>query len=404
MSAGPLNKTVKVVEFCDDYAGPFCGKLLSDFDADVIKIEKPGLGDDTRSYGPFKDDLLDPEASGTFLYLNTNKRSVTLDPKSEQGREIFLKLIAGADILIDDKTVEYMESLGLGYEVLKQTNPGLIETSITPFGLTGPYKDYKADHMNLYHGSGQGFFLPMNSVNLEREPVKGPGYLGYYDAGLMAGIATLGALYWRDYNGGTGQHIDVSIQHAMAHMEKSQLRRYQDTGEIPVRSGMGRLLEAMLPCKDGRYVIVVMSSDKQWGGVFRAMGEPEWATVPPFDTQLGRQAHFKELKHHLEAWTAQYTAEEIFLMVQAQGSAAAPVYTAEQFYKSPQVAAHEFLVEIEHPVAGKVKYPGLAYNFTENHWRTDTPAPLLGQDNEDILTGLGYTKKELISFRHENII
>ncbi len=403
MSAGPLKKELKVIELCEYVAGPFCGKLLADFDADVIKIEKPGQGDPSRRLGPFPDDVPNPEASGTFLYYNTNKRSVTLDVEKSDGREIFKKLVAEADILIEDRAPGEMQRLGLDYETLRKINPALIMTSITPFGQTGPYRHLKVYPMNTYHASGEGYLVPMNSRTLDREPVKGPGYLGESDGGISAAVATMGALYWREH-GGSGQHIDASTQHALMHLERSQLRRFVDTGVSPNRTGMGRLLETLLRGKDGYYVIVVLSSPKMWNGVVRAMGNPEWATKEPFDTQQNRQAHFDELHVKLQEWADTLTAEEIFEKVQAEGSAAAPAYTAEQFYHSPQVEATNYLIDIEHPVAGKLRYPGWGYQFSNISWRTQTPAPLLGQHTTEVLEHLGYGKQDVLELRQAGVI
>jgi crotonobetainyl-CoA:carnitine CoA-transferase CaiB-like acyl-CoA transferase len=165
----------RVIELADFVAGPYCGKLLADFGADVIKIETPGRGDDARYIGPFKDDMVNPEASGTFLYLNTNKRSLELDIQTESGREMLRELLRNADVLIEDKMPGTLDRLGLGYEDLHALNPNLIVTSITPFGQVGPYKDYKAYHLNLYHASGQGYLLPMWAINLDVPPCQGPG-------------------------------------------------------------------------------------------------------------------------------------------------------------------------------------------------------------------------------------
>jgi len=406
MSTGPLNKGLKVVEFCDFVAGPFCGKLLADFDAEVIKVEKPGTGDSSRQRGPFLNDKPNLEASGTFLYLNTNKLGVTLDPETSDGREIFKKLIADADILIEDKAPGEMKRLGLDYETLKEINPSLIMTSVTPFGQSGPYSSYRSYPINTYHSSGQGYFLPMNATSLDREPVRGPGFLGETDGGLSAAIATMGALLWRDGEGnGAGQHIDVSIQHSMSHLERSQLRRFQDMGKNPDRTGMGRLLETLVRGKDGEYVIIVLSSPKMWDGLYKAMGEPAWGQEERFKSQVSRQEHFQELKEHIQAWANNYTAEEIFLMVQGQGTASAPAYTAEQFFNSPQTAAHGYLIDIEHPVAGKLKYPGWPYLFSNISWRTDQAAPLLGQHNHEIYCDrLGFSQEDLAKLRQMKVI
>jgi crotonobetainyl-CoA:carnitine CoA-transferase CaiB-like acyl-CoA transferase len=403
MSAGPLSH-IKVIDFSRFAAGPYCAKLLADFGADVVKVESPQTGDDARLLSTGHGDPQCLERSPLFLYVNTNKRGVTIDVNVEQGREVFRKLIADADILIEDRTPGEMDRWGLGYEDLKRINPGLVVTSTTPFGQTGPYSGYKAYHVNLFHASGQGYLLPMNSPNRERAPVKGAGFLGEFDAGTSAAIATLAAIFWRGA-GGTGQHIDVSKQHSVMHLEKSQLRRYVDDGESPDRTGMGRLLETLVKGKDGNYVVIILSSQLQWSGLFEAMGQPMWGAEPPFDTQAGRSANYPELRRHLQEWADGYTAEEIFHKVQGCRSACAPVYLAEHFVSSPQVAERDFLVEIEHPVVGRLKYPGRPYQFSNESWQGTRPAPLLGEHTDDVLgKELGYSVNELAGLKNMGAI
>jgi crotonobetainyl-CoA:carnitine CoA-transferase CaiB-like acyl-CoA transferase len=386
-------------------AGPYCTRLLADFGAEVVKVEPPGQGDAARTRGPFLNDDPDPEQSGLFLYLNTDKLSVTLNIETEDGKAIFRKLIAGADVLVEDRPPGEMERLGLGYESLKQINPNLIMVSITPFGQVGPYRDYKTYHLNLYHSSGAGYMLPMNSTSLDREPVRGPGFAGEYDGGMNAAIAILAALFWRRRNNGGGQYIDVSKQHAMMHLERSQLRRFIDSGKSPNRTGMGRLLESLVQCKDGNYVILILSSQKQWEGLFEAMGRPDWGAHAPFDTQAGRSAHYPELRERLAEWAKNYTAQEVFDKVQGQKSACAPAYTAEQFFHSPQILAREYLVEVDHPRTGRLQYPGLPYKFSNGPQRSKRPAPLLGQHNEEVFcTQLKYKKQDLVQLRQAGVL
>lgn len=402
-AAGPLSH-IKVIDFSRFAAGPYCASLLANFGADVIKVEVPVTGDEARQLAPDSDDPQAHEKSPLFLYVNTNKRGVTLDLSVEQGREVFRKLIANADILVEDRLPGEMAAWGLGYEQLKEINPSLIVTSITPFGQTGPYSGYKAQHLNLFHSSGQGYLLPMNSPNRDRAPVKGAGFLGEFDAGTSAAIATLAAIFWRGA-GGTGQHIDISKQHAVMHLEKSQLRRYVDDGVSPDRTGMGRLLETLVKGKDGNYVVIILSSQLQWTGLFEAMGKPKWAAEPPFDTQAGRSANYPELRQHLQAWADNYTAEEIFHLVQGRRSACAPVYLAEHFVHSPQVAERDFLVAIDHPVVGRLKYPGRPYQFSNEPWRGTRPAPLLGEHTEEVFgKELGYSADDLAGLRNAGAI
>ncbi len=374
----------RVIELADFVAGPYCGKLLADFGADVIKIETPGRGDDARYIGPFKDDMVNPEASGTFLYLNTNKRSLELDIQTESGREMLRELLRNADVLIEDKMPGTLDRLGLGYEDLHALNPNLIVTSITPFGQVGPYKDYKAYHLNLYHASGQGYLLPMWAINLDVPPCQGPGYLGLYDGGMAGATATLAALFWRDA-GGTGQHIDVSIQHAMMNQERSQLRRFVDEGVNPNRTGKGRLLESLVECSDGEFAVVILSSQQQWEGLWRAMGKPDWGMQPPFDTQKGRSDHYAELRQRLNAWSKTVTQDELFHGIQREGSAAAPILTAEGVFKLEQFRGRGHFVTIDHPVAGALEYIAQPTRLSNVELAPKRPAPLLGQHNAEIL-------------------
>lgn len=402
MTQHPFN--LKVVELCSFVAGPYCTKLLADFGAEVVKIEPPGAGDEARRRGPFPDDRPDPEASGMYLYLNTNKKSVTLDVGTADGRDLFRKLVADADVLVEDRAPGEMERLGLGYEALKALNPDLIVTSITPFGQDGPYRDYKSYHLNTYHASGQGYLLPMWAPNLENAPVRGPGFLGEYDGGMSGAIATLGALFWRG-NGGTGQHIDISKQHAMFHLEKSQLRRYLDTDVSPNRTGKGRLLESLVECKGGDYLVLILSSQSQWDGLWKAMGSPAWGVEPPFDTQKGRADNYAELRKRLADWAIALTAEEIFHKIQAHGSACAPIQTAAHLYASDQFRSRDYFETIAHPATGPLEYPGNPFRFSNTNREPRRPAPLLGQHNEEIFCGrLGCSRDDLVRLAQAGIV
>ena len=291
MTDGPLNK-LKVVELCSFVAGPYCTKLFADCGAEVIKIEPPGVGDEARKRGPFLHDTPNPELSGLFLYLNTNKLGVTLNLDSATGRELFKKLIADADILVEDRPPGELEKLGLNYEVLKKVNPSLIMASITPFGQYGPYRDYKAYYFNTYHASGAGYVLPAASPNADREPIKGGGYVGECDVGVSASVGILGALYWRNA-GGTGQHIDISKQEAEMALERVNIARYYELGKSPTRYEINRVRDTLLRCRDGGYVMVVLHPEKQWNGLAEALGNPEWIQGGEVQNPEGERSQFQ---------------------------------------------------------------------------------------------------------------
>ena len=402
MAKGPLSG-VKVLEYCSFIAGPYCTKLLADLGAEVIKVEKPE-GDVARKHGPFLHNEPNPECSSVFLYNNTNKMGVTLNLESPTGREIFKKLAAQADILLEDGAPGEMKRLGLDYEVLREINPGLIMASITPFGQDGPYRDYKCYDLNMYHASGAGYVLPANSPNADREPIKGGGYVGESDVGACASVSILGALFWREA-GGTGQYIDISKQEAEMALERMNIVRYYELGKSPSRVKINRLRDTLLQCKDGGYVKVVVHPDKQWQGVVRALGNPEWAQQEIFSNHKSREKNFEVLTDYLSEEAKKYGTDELFDKIQAEGTACAPVCSAEQVFKSPQTKARDFYVEIDHPVAGKLMYPGLPFKLTNGAPTGNCGAPLLGQHNEDVYCGrLGYSKQDLTKLREAGVI
>jgi CoA:oxalate CoA-transferase len=402
MVEGPLSG-VKLVEYCSFVSGPYCTKLFADLGAEVIKVENLE-GDEARGRGAFLGDNPNPELSGLFLYLNTNKLGVTLNLGSATGRDIFKKLTANTDILVEDRPPGEMEKLGLNYEVLRQVNPSLIMASITPFGQYGPYRDYKAYYLNTFHASGAGYVLPAASPNADREPIKGGGYIGECDVGVSASVGILGALYWRNA-GGTGQYIDISKQEAEMALERVNIIRYYELGKSPTRYEINRVRDTLLRCRDGGYVMVVLHPEKQWNGLAEALGNPDWTKEERFSTQKSRESYFNELRGRLREEALKYDTKDLFHKVQSKGTACAPVCSAEQVFKSPQTQARGFYVEIEHPTAGKLMYPGQPYQFSKTAPNNNHGAPLLGQHNEEVYCNrLSYTKQDLAKLREAGII
>ncbi len=392
---------VKVLEYCQMVCGPYCAKLLADLGAEVMKVEKPVTGDQARSRGPFLHDIPHPERSGLFLYLNTNKYGVTLDPASSAGKVIFLELVKWADVLIEDTAPGTMERLGLEYGSLKEVNPSLVMTSITPFGQTGPYRGYKAHLLNIYHASGQASFSFTEKHGGDIPPVKGGGYVGDYDAGLSGAVATLAALYRRGPDG-TGQHIDVSRQEALISLDRVDISAAaNDPNATARRRGM---LGGLMPCKDG-YVMVIAPQQHQWEAMVKLLGNPEGAHSEKCKDEWTRSENAAELQPLIEEWMLRHNKDEIYHRGQSFGCPVAPINSAADVYDSPQVKHREFFTEIEHPEAGKLSYPTAPYRLSETPWRATSAAPLLGEHNDSIYRKrLGCSEEELAKLKEKGVI
>ena len=378
--AGPL-AGLRVLELGEGVAAPYCAKLLGDFGAAVIKIEHPAGGDPARQRGPLLDGQLDPERSGTFLYLNTSKRSLRLDLQQAEDRELFADLAARADVLIEDRAPGELASHGLGYELLSQRNPGLIVTSLTPFGQDGPNALHESRHLNLYHTGGHS--SPFVAVGAdERAPARAGGSLGEYDAGLTAAVGTLAALFGRARSG-RGEHIDCSKQEAMMCLERVTIGRFANEADPFAGSkGPGGLSLA----KDG-WVMLTTLEPHQWQGLVRAMGDPEWAHEEWCQTPAGRMQHMEEITSRKDEWGKHLSREEIYHLAQAEGTPAAPVRNVAEVRAWPQIEARGFFRDVDHPSAGRLAVPTAPYRMSKTGW-VGTRAPLLGEHDAEIRSEL----------------
>jgi len=390
---------LSVLEVGSLVAAPYCGKLLGDLGADVVKVEAPGSGDPARSRGPFPDDTPELERSALFLYLNTSKRSITLDPISEAGGGIFRKLVAEVDVLIEDYPPGTLEGLGLGYADLSRINPGLVMTSITPFGQTGPNRHYRAHPLNSYQVGGHSGAFHLVEDEEVRPPPKGGGYLGEYDGGLTAAVGTLAAVLGRRLTG-RGRYIDISKQEAMIGLERVDVARLaNDPSPIPWRPATGGMSET----KDG-YLLLTPLENHQWQGLMRAMGDPEWSKAEWCQTEAGRMEHADEAAPHVQAWTAGLTRDEIYHRTQAEGTPSAPIRNVAEVRDWEQAKARGFFVELDHPEAGKQVYPTAAYKLSKTPW-AGTRAPLLGEHNREIYCDrLGYSLQDLERLADSEVI
>jgi CoA:oxalate CoA-transferase len=399
-------KGLKILEFCTTVSGAYCAKLMADLGAEVIKIETPGIGDGARRKPPFLKGEAHPEKSGLFMYINTSKFGVTLDPSKAQGKEIFEKLVKDVDVLIVDNPPGELEKMGLGYDALKMINAGLVMMAITPFGQSGPYKHYKAYQLNISQMSGQGYLLPMISPNLDRPPVKVGGNSGNFDPGLVASIAVMAALFWRGKSG-KGQYIDMSKMEALMSMQRVESVTFPNSGVNMSRSGNAqrRSADGVLPCKDG-YVVVVTPEEHQWRNFMKLIGDPPWSKEPWCRTRFERARHVDEMKEYILDWMKDKPKEEIFRNGQALSTPVAAANTAKDVVESPQFNARGFFVETLHPVMGNIdKFPSSPYRFSKTPWAISRPAPRLGEHNEHIFcTRLGFTREELAMLKSSGVV
>ena len=394
---------LKVVELGHLISGPYCAKLLADLGAEVIKIEEPGTGDQARAFAPFLNDIPHPERSALFSYLNTNKLSITLDVKTAIGKEILHRLLGEADILVENNPPLLMAEWGLSYDSLSKRHPRLIMTSITPFGQTGPYRDYKGGELITYHVSGGGHTTP-RFAEAGQAPLRLGGRLTEFYTGQSAAVATMCAIWARERTG-EGQQLDISAQESFINNCWAFFTYYIFDNDIVTRLGRPRWAPmAVLPCKDG-YVSFQFQSEAQWQSLVEVMGHPDWAENELFKDQWSRADNWDALSLLMGEWLSQHGKQEFFHAAQAKRCPVGPVNTAEDVLNSEHLAAREFFVEIEHPEIGKMTYPSAPYKLSGTPWRLECPAPLLGQHNESIYCQrLSYKKKDLVKMRGLGII
>ena len=337
---------ISVVELGQGVSAPYCARLFADYGADVVKVEPPKIGDVTRGWGPFPEDAPHSEKSGVFHFLNMNKQGVTLDVSAVAGREILLRLLERADVLIENNLPVRMRELRLDYAALEPVNPDLVVVSITPFGQTGPYSEWKGYDLNAFHLSGA-------SHRYCGLPGQAPLEHGTFSADFYGAAAAatwgLAATMGRERVGG-GQHVDVSCAEAIAttFVGAHNIGAYAQDGVYERRTGVGMRLSApatILPCKDG-YVWMLAIEPGQWRGLVEAIGNPEWAQVEMFDDMFVRGENADIIYPLLEEWTLQHEKQEIMERCQALGCPATAVATVEEAAEHPHLRERGYILEV----------------------------------------------------------
>ncbi|MEG2651939.1 MAG: CoA transferase [Ruthenibacterium sp.] len=396
METAGLLEGVHVLDLSRVLAGPYCAMALADMGADVIKIEAPIKGDDSRGNAP----LVNGE-SAYFINLNRNKRGITLNLKSEEGKKIFCELVKKSDIVVENFRPGVMERLGLGYEDLKKINPAIIYGAVSGFGHYGPYSKRAG-----YDIVGQAMSGLMSTTGWENTPPTRTGTAISDVVGGMSCCIGILAAYINRLKTGEGEKVDVSLVDSMVSSLEIINMIYLCTGRVPGR--IGNRYEAIYPydsfkASDG-YAIIACGNDKLYNALVDLLHLPGMEEER-FSCNIKRVENHAPLKEIIEQWTATKTIDEIVEMLLAAGIPAAPINTIDRVTKDPHIAgAREMFVECEHPVAGKIKITGSQFKFNNHKFTVKRPAPLLGQHNEEILTSLGRTEEEIKRYQADGVL
>ena len=382
---------IRVLELAGGVAGEFCGRLLADFGADVIKLERPGRGSATRYLGPFAPRGEDPERSGLFAWLNTNKSSVAADLAGEGGRTALAGLLGAVDAVIDDHAPGWLQGLGLDADSLARSNPGLVVCAISPFGADAPQERRHAEDINVFHASGWGYHTPSGADD-GQAPLKGAGrFLPSYESGLEAALCLAAALLDREA-GGAGRFIDVSAQAVLASRVDYVLAQMA-AGDLPV-SADRRAFDlfgpaGIFPCREG-YAYIWMSAPAHWEALRAILGNPAWMQEFPANW-LERDCtpeRVARCRAGIAGWLATQDRHEAAATAQERGLTLVPVNDASDLIASPQYAYRGFFSELQHPVQGAALYPTVPYRLSATPARLARPAPLLGQHTAEKLAEL----------------
>jgi crotonobetainyl-CoA:carnitine CoA-transferase CaiB-like acyl-CoA transferase len=399
---------VRVLDLSRYSAGPFCTRMLADYGADVIKIEDPRGGDPARNIGPFFHDEPDPEKSGLFLFLNTSKRSVTIDIKTKRGRDLIKALVRSADVLIEGFSPGTMDSLGLGYEALAAENPRLVMTSITNFGQTGPYRDWQVTDLTLYAMAGDMW----GSGDPDLEPVKTAGRMATFHVGYAAALATSVALHSASAKG-KGHWVDLSAYEATSQSIDFRLLKlmgYQHSKQVSKRLSPAATLglaNGIYPCSDGLFAFNVLPL--AFPALLKMIGheelleEPAWATIPA----RARPDAAEEFDAYLIPWTIEHTRKEVQQAAMDHGVLGAPLNTMDGLLEDDHFRERSFFQTIDHPATGPIEYPG--YNFDlytgdDKPMPPRRPAPTLGQHTTEVMSVLGYDGEAIARLRSQGVV
>ncbi len=394
---------ISVVECGEGISASFAARLMADLGAGVVKVEPPG-GDRTRTRGPFPGDRPDPEKSGLFVYLNTNKRSLTVDLEKPEGRALLLSLLHGADVLIHNVHPSERDALGLCSREIAAVHPSLVITTVSPFGDSGPYRDWRACSLNLVHGGGWAYLTPLSSTEPGMAPLKTYGQQAHFLAAAHAFYATLAALWHRNRTG-EGEIIDVSEQECVAAILEMHLMRYTYAGREVSRLDVYRTgVSGIVNCSDGE-VYILAHEEAEWDRLLEVIGHPSWAADERFKNSPSRAANHAALLELLEQCTRRRSVDEFFSACREQNVICAPINTMKRACADSHFLARECFVTLDQPGIGRLTIPGPPTRYSAAVKAQPRPAPALGQHTEEILKQrLGMSAGEIAALRSRAVI
>lgn len=413
MAEQPLSGTV-VVEWCELVCGPFVGKWLAEAGADVIKIEAPGGGDPSRRQGPFPDDVPHPERSGLFITFNTNKRSVTLNPATSDGRVILRRLLEEADVFLVDQSNAVIDPLGFDYASMHRLNPRLVMTSVTPYGREGPYASYKAYPLNIAHASG-GTYAQVSGRHAiaefpDGEPMKPGLYAAECDMGIHAAVGTMGALLAR-HSTGEGQHVDISKQWAGAATQRSQANGFALRGVSANRVTNTWWIGGVVPCIDG-YTQWIVIGRPAFERTAKLLGYPAWSKAQWFrDGEAPNSGgptpppQTDEINGSIEEYCRTRTRAEIEQAGQALNIPITAYFAPDEVLASLHLRARGYISERTHAMAGSRPHVTFPFRASAVAERPAGPAPLIGEHNMEVYCDrLGYSRADVVRLRQAGVI
>lgn len=397
LMAGAL-QGLRVIDASTVVAGPFAATLLADFGADVIKVEMPGSGDPGRSLGPSHQG-----ASLRWPTFGRNKKSLSLDLRNDEGKDIFLKLVAKSDLIIENFRTGTMDKWGLDYETLRNANPDIIVVRITGYGQTGPNARLAGFGTPCTAFSGYTYI----SGHPEMSPVSPSISLADYVAGLYAAFAAMMCLYTRDHHGG-GQEADVSLYEGLFRMLEGLIGQYSTKGVVQERSPDIRGAASPVgtfQSRDGKWFVLVCSTDRTFNYLAEAIGRPDMITDPKFSNNAARLENNEEVERIITDWLSRHTWAEIKEILDTAGAPVSLIYSMQDCFNDPHYRAREDIVEVSHPKFGTFHVPGITPKLSKTPGEIKWLGPEVGEHNEDLLTGLlGMSADEVAALKEKGII